>query len=449
MPTALVPKDHAEEVALFRSQIVGALCRTDLEHGALRAQLRELSQQRFRPPGSQSTRTFSVPTLERWLYAYRRGGLGALVPRPRSDRGYGQRLTPEQGELLCDIRREHPRASCALILRTLQLQGLVDKTALTPSTLRRFYRQKGLDPASLRDGHKGKQRLRWQAEHPGALWHGDVCHGPSLQLGGTSRPLRIHALLDDASRYVVAIEAHHTEREVDMLGLLVRALRRFGAPDALYLDNGATYRGQALRLGCERLGITLLHARPYDAPARGKMERFWRTLRQQCLDFLSPSASLHDVNVRLWAFVDQHYHTAPHGALMGQSPGEIFDLYADRPQDTLTEDKLKEALTLRERRRVKKDSTLSLDGTQWELDQGFLAGRLVTVVRCLVEGAGPPHVEHEDKVLVLHPVDPVHNSKRRRLAAPSPSPAPTVPFDPPTVLLDRAVGRAPKKEDRR
>jgi putative transposase len=450
MPTVLVPKDHAEEVALFRSQIVGALCRVDLGHGELRAALRELSQQRFRPPGSPSTRTFSVPTLERWLYAYRQGGLGALVPRPRSDRGYGQRLTPEQGELLCDIRREHPRASCALILRTLVLQGRLDKTALTPSTLRRFYRQKGLDPASLQGGLKGKQRLRWQAEHPGALWHGDVCHGPSLKLGGAPRPLRIHALLDDASRYVVAIEAHHTEREVDMLGLMVRALRRFGVPDALYLDNGATYRGQALRLGCERLGITLLHARPYDAPARGKMERFWRTLRQQCLDFLSPDASLHDVNVRLWAFVDQHYHRAPHGALMGQSPGEIFDLYADRPPDTLTEDKLREALTLRERRRVKKDCTLSVDGTQWELDQGFLAGRLVTVVRCLVEGAGPPHVEHEDKVLVLHPVDPVHNSRRRRLLAPPSPPLPTVPFDPPTALLDHAVGRSsPRKAVKR
>jgi putative transposase len=69
-----------------------------------------------------------------------------------------------------------------------------------------------------------------------ALWHGDVCHGPSLTLEGRTLPLRLHALLDDASRYVVALEAHHSEREMDMLGLLVRALRRHGKPDALYLD---------------------------------------------------------------------------------------------------------------------------------------------------------------------------------------------------------------------
>ena len=62
-----------------------------------------------------------------------------------------------------------------------------------------------------------------------------------------------------------------TERELDMLHLMVRALRKHGAPDLLYLDNGSTYRGDVLRLGCERLGITLVHAAPYDPEARGKM----------------------------------------------------------------------------------------------------------------------------------------------------------------------------------
>ena len=261
MPT-LVPHDHAEEIALFRSQIIGPLCRRDFSHGELHAALVELSQQRFRSPHSDHTRTFSVPTLERWFYAYRKGGLAALVPNARCDRGHGRKLTPEQKDLLCDIRREHPKASAPLILRTLVLDGRLDKSALSSSTLGRLYVERGLDPASLGRESDKRQRLRWQAEHPGALWHGDVCHGPSLTIDGAARTLRIHAMLDDASRYVVALEAHHTEREMDMLGLLCRALRRHGAPDALYLDNGSTYRGSALALGCERLGITLVHARP-------------------------------------------------------------------------------------------------------------------------------------------------------------------------------------------
>jgi len=216
---------------------------------------------------------------------------------------------------LLDIRREHPTASVPLILRTLVLDGRLDRGAVSAATVRRLYRQHGLERAAAARG--GKTRLRWQAARPNALWHGDVCHGPPLQVGDQKTPVRIHAILDDHSRYIVALEVHSTERELDMLGMLVAAIRREGAPDALYLDNGSTYRGEALQLMCERLGITLLHARPGDAPARGKMERFFRTLRGGCLDHLGSLGSLHDVRVRVNAFLDQHYHIAPHAGLMG------------------------------------------------------------------------------------------------------------------------------------
>lgn len=282
----LTPKDHAERVALFRSEIVGALVRRDLARGELRAALRELAAERYRLPGADRTRSFSVPTLERWYYRYRRGGLEALRPTPRSDRGRAGDLTETQRQLLCDIRREHPAASTALILRTLVADGRLDEGAVSEATVRRLYREQGLDRETLDAGGGRKTRLRWQAERPGVLWQGDVCYGPALVVGGKALPLRIHALLDDASRYVLALEAHHTEREVDMLGMLAAALGRHGAPEVLYLDNGSTYRGDTLRLACERLGITLIHPRPGGAQARGKMERFWRTLRQGCLDYL-------------------------------------------------------------------------------------------------------------------------------------------------------------------
>jgi transposase InsO family protein len=445
MDEKLTPKDHAEAIALFRSQVVGALCRRDLSRGDLRDALRELAQQRFRPPGRPATRTFSVATLERWYYAYRRGGLKALGPRRRSDRGRARRLPAALRQLVCDIRREHPSASVSLILRTLVLDGRLAKDAVSPATLRRLFAEHGLDRVPLRDGAGAHTRLRWQAESPNALWHGDVCHGPSLTVGGTTRPLRIHALLDDASRFVVALEAHHSEREVDMLGLLCRAVRRVGLPDAFYLDNGSTYSGVALRIACERLGVTLLHAAPYDAEARGKMERFWRTLREGCLDHVGSPTSLHDINVRLWAWLDQHYHVAPHAGLYGRAPSAVW-ADAGGVGRAVDEDQLRDALTVRQRRRVRRDSTVSQDGIDWELDQGFLAGRVVTVARCLLDPAEPPWVEHEQKRLPLHVVDPVGNSRRRRpLRRESAHVAPSVPFDPAGVLLDKAAGRTRKE----
>lgn len=447
-PFTLLPKDQAEQVALFRSEIIGALSRREFAHGELREELTALSLTPFRPPGADRTRRFSIPTLERWLYDYKKGGLPALCPKPRSDRGHAQELSAEQQALLCDIRREHPTASVALILRTLVLDGRIDKDALSESTLSRFFKEKGLDRQALAQRGHTRARLRWQAERPGALWHGDVCHAPNIRIGQTVYPVRIHALLDDASRYVVALEARTTEKESDMLELLVGALRRHGAPDALYLDNGATYRGDALRLGCERLGVTLLHAKPYDAPARGKMERFWRTLRQGCLDYLGELSSHHDVNLRLRAFLDQHYHRTPHGALVGKSPAQVYAA-AQRAPDALTEAKIRTALTMRDPRRVRRDSTLSIAGTDYEIDQSYLCGRVVTVVRCLVDGGDPPYVEHEGQCLILHPVDPIKNARRKRQPIPTPPTSGSVgslPFDPPGALLNSYPQHTPNSK---
>ena len=110
----LTPKSHGEEVAVFRHGLIGAIALRSLTHGERISLLRSVSEQRVRPPGSDMTRCYSVPTLERWLYAFKRGGLVALVPQARTDKGRGRDLPPELRELLCDIRREHPEVSVTL-----------------------------------------------------------------------------------------------------------------------------------------------------------------------------------------------------------------------------------------------------------------------------------------------------------------------------------------------
>jgi len=232
-------------------------------------------------------------------------------------------------------------------------------------------------------------------------------HGRDIVVDGKRKTVRVHALLDDASRYIVGLETLHTEREGDMLRVFVRALRAHGCPEALFLDNGSTYRGEVLRVACARLGITLVHARPYDPEARGKMDRFWRTLRQGCVDFIEAPTSLHDINVRLWSFVGQHYHVAPHDGLMGRSPQAEWDDASDvRRRDTLDEHKLREALTVRTRRRVRRDTTISVEGATYQLDQGYLAGRMVEVAYCVLDEPLAPWLELDGKRLSMPPRRP-------------------------------------------
>ena len=453
----LSPKNHAERVAIFRHTVVGHLVVREFVHGELRAELEALSRRRFRPPEADSTRCYAVSTLERWYYACKKSGPEALVPKPRADKGHGRKLTPEMRELLCDIRTEHRSASVPMILSTLQEEGRLpkdpkDEHAASPQTVRKLLAARGLTRVSAKvaaqdDPQQGpRMRLKWQAAQPGALWHGDVCHFAIL-VDDVRKPVRIHAHLDDASRYVTAIEAFWTEREQDMLVLFVDAVRVEGPPDALYLDNGSTYRGEALITLCHRIGTLLLHPKPYDPQARGKMERFWRTVREGVLAFCTGEISLEELNRRLRAFVEKYHHT-PHAGLLGRTPASLYRTH--KRTDDLDEQKLNKALMVRETRRVSHDNIVRIDGVAWELDQGFLAGTKVTIVRSLLTSSAPPAVELEGKLLPLHPVDPIHNAKRKRppLRAPeTPKPArPGVAFNPVDSLLKAAKA---KKGDRK
>ncbi|MFO0757060.1 MAG: helix-turn-helix domain-containing protein [Byssovorax sp.] len=160
----LSPKNHAEEVAIFRHGLIGELASSELDHGALVEGLRRLSEQRVRPPGSDITRTYSITTYERWLYAFKGGGLDALIPRARSDRGRGLGLDPELRALLLDIRREHADISVPLILRTLRADGRIGPE-VTACTVRSHVRRARALPQGHRREH-GRKDPPALAGHP-------------------------------------------------------------------------------------------------------------------------------------------------------------------------------------------------------------------------------------------------------------------------------------------
>lgn len=192
-----------------------------------------------------------------------------------------------------------------------------------------------------------------------------------------------------------------------MLTLMVSALRRHGASDALYLDNGSTYRGQALAIGCERLASRCFTPVPTTRRPVGR----WSASGARCANPASPSsASASPCTMSMYAFLAQHYHQRPYGALLGKTPAQVFSAALDRPPDFLTEDKIRKALTVKERRRVNRDATLSIDGTLYVLDRPFLCGRFITIVRCLVHGAPPTSSDgHPVPRRLTHPPDGDHS----------------------------------------
>lgn len=434
MPMSLPEPNRAEAIALFRLGIVGDLLARDLADGELRAELEARAAQRHRPPGGTASRTFHWKTLQSWYYAAKHGGHRALIS-PSRRKGFGIGLAAETRELLLQIRREHPSAAAGLILEVAVQQGLVEKDEVSPSTLRRLFAAAGVSRSSATRTDR-RERRRWDAGRVGALWHGDVCHIWVRSLAGVPHKLYVHGLLDDHSRFVPVLEARETEKEVDMLSVLCAALLRIPTPDVLYLDNGSCYRGETLALACARLGIRLVHAQPYDPQARGKMERFWRTLRQRCTDHLPPGASLHDVNAALLAFLDAEYHARPHAGLMGEPPTKRFHAGLGALGRARSAKELATALEVTVKRRIGTALTFSLEGRLFEVRGRHLSGKAAEIVVDPFTNA-PLRVSVDGTPVVFGPCDMVANRHRGR-AQTTPLPEPTVPFDPIAALLQKA-----------
>jgi len=188
------------------------------------------------------------------------------------------------------------------------------------------------------------------------------------------------AFLDDATRVVPYCAFALSENTQAFLPVFKQALVRRGLPQRLYVDNGANYRSQQLALICAKLGVALIHGRPYQPQGKGKMERWFRTVRAQLLSRLDPADtdSLERLNRRLWAWVEGEYHLTPHRGLDDHTPLDGWAMCADQvrlPAPTLDLDAL---FLFETKRRVQRDRTVSLNGALFEVDAALI-GQIVTL----------------------------------------------------------------------
>jgi putative transposase len=120
-----------------------------------------------------------------WYYAWRRGGIDALAPRPRADRGQSK-LPPEVQAAILAAKRENPRRSINQIRRLLEQRGTVAKDALPRSSVHRLLKSHGLSriPGSASEPEEYRA---YEAQYAGDIWYGDVMHGPKVPMGGALR----------------------------------------------------------------------------------------------------------------------------------------------------------------------------------------------------------------------------------------------------------------------
>jgi putative transposase len=366
---------RAEEIALFRYGLISDLVRPADGDASPRPKLyerlREKAARSYCIPGSRRTR-IAVETMRDWLALYREGGFDALKPTPRKDIGSARSIPQAVIDLLIETRDKHRSYSVSLVIDEVRKESeLARATPLPLSTVHRVLSRAGV-MGKAPESPTTKDRRHFAYEKAGELWMSDVMHGPAVVVSGrrkqkTTRvvPYAAFALSESTSAY---------------LPVLRQAVMRRGIPQRLYVDNGSAFRSHHLALVCARLGITLIHARPYQPAGKGKQERFFRTVRMRFLPTLGSNDfdSLDALNRRFWAWVEGEYHRAPHRGLDDTTP---LDAWAMRSGDVRVPGPELDlhAMCLSEvKRKVHKDRTLSLDGVVYEVDAA-LVGEMVTV----------------------------------------------------------------------
>ena len=372
-----------KQMALFRYGLIADLLHREPGEKGLYALLREKSARSYEIPGSRRTRV-AAETLREWLACYRRGGFDALLPQLRSDQGRTRAIPQELADMLCHLKEHSPELSVqAVIDRTTaaaELSGIAEKVQLAPATVHRLLSRHGLMEKRAQQP-SSKDRRRFAFERAGELWMSDVMHGPAVGVeGGKKRKGYLIGLLDDATRVVPFAAFALSETIAAFLPVFQQAILRRGVPKRLHVDNGAAYRSQHLSLVCAKLGVTLIHARPYQPAGKGKQERWFRTVRMQLLPTLSAAdlKSLDALNRRLWAWIEGEYHHSPHRGLDGMTPLDRWAMASGEVRLSGPEGDLDELFLFEEKRRVQKDRTVSLRGVVYEVD-ACLVGETVTL----------------------------------------------------------------------
>lgn len=404
-----------DAIALFRLSVLGPLIsRERLDRGELQRIIRDLARRDYAIPGSDRRR-IGEKTLEGWYYAWRKHGLEGLVPKPRNDRGVSK-LSPAIQEAILTAKRANPWRSIPQIRQLIESAGLVPWNSLANSTVHRLLQQHGLSRATG-SASLPEEKRSFVAEYACAIWYGDVMHGPRVPVNGQLRKTYLVSLFDDASRLVPHSAFCLGETALDIEGVLKQALMKRGVPIKLVVDNGAAYRAQTLQGICARLGIHLIHCRPYAPEGKGKLERWHRTCRDQFLSEVDERriTCLDDLNARLWAWLERIYHRAPHEGLGGLTP--LTRYQQDLPKIRTLGSRAAQLDALfyhRINRCVRKDGTVSYLGARFEVPYE-LAGK---TIRLVVD----PHagsvigVEngHGDRVGEATPLDALANSTRVR-----------------------------------
>ena len=368
---------HLSEITDFRFKLVAELANPYLSSAERRRMIREKASVEHEVPGV-GRRRLSEGCILKWLALFRKFGKEGLKPRSRRDTGLSRVLSQAEAALLVSHLETHPELTASAVLRRLQETGSI-RSNPSSSSLSRLVRSTGLDRTRRIQAHAEEKTLKFEFFAPLECVQADGMYSVKIPDGkGKLRHAVLLAFLDDATRRVLHASFSFTENSLAFEAGIKHILAAHGRIGRVYCDHGSAFVGVQTRRILDTLGVILVHSQVGKPRGRGKVERYFRTAREQ---FFAPLdvgtiTSIEELDRRFHGWLESEYHRSPHRGLGNRTPLEVWVEKAHlivplEPGVDLEHVFLHEVM-----RKVHKDSTVTLDGALFEVPSDLIGERI-------------------------------------------------------------------------
>ncbi len=344
-------------------RVLGAV---DMAEGKTeRARIQAVSQMTFIDEDGQP-RQFTWRTISTWLCRYRKHGVTVMEKQSRTDKGKTRKVKPE--DILEAIQTVLPKVpgrvpKRSVLYRLCIEQGQLQRSQVARTTFYRLIREFELLKPDIEAANK--VRLAFAKAHANEMWQADTLYGPHVQVNGSPVQTRLIAFIDDASRVCCHGQFFAAENVDSLIEAIRAAYYKRGVPHALYVDNGSIYSSKEIVQICARVGCLLHHTPVRDGAAKGKVERFFRTVRDQFLARELDLSSLDALNRQFTQWVEEQYNAQVH-SILGMSPLDRYALDRKWVRFLPPNEANDELFFVEEERHVRADNTFAFKSLRFE-----------------------------------------------------------------------------------
>lgn len=306
------------EIALFRYGLIAPVVTNTFEEASKSEYFKKVASKKYIVNGNEEQ--YSWQTIKWWYLKYLKDGYNALINKTRNDCHSSRKLKDETINRIKELKKEFPHISGTLIYNKLCEEGFINPNDICLGTVLKFIR----DNKIIFNETENIDRRAFVMENANDCWQADTSHGPYLTINGKKTLTYLIAIIDDASRLIVGARFYYNDNSYNLQDIFKSAIKKYGVPKKLFVDNGSTYKNDQFNIICANLGLVLIHARPYSGASKGKVERFFHTMKETWMRGLNWNdiKSIDELNNFLDEFITT-YNNSNHSSLKNENNENI------------------------------------------------------------------------------------------------------------------------------